>query len=67
MLLKCCLIHAAVIILRQNLGQFILYLCDLFFIFILISIVSNYIISCIFILYYSILFLDDNMDEKSPA
>ena len=67
MLLKCCLIHAAVIILRQNLGQFILYLCDLFFIFILIFIVSNYIISCIFILYYSILFLDDNMDEKSPA
>ena len=67
MLLKCCLIHAAVIILRQNLGQFILYLCDLFFIFILIFIVSNYIISCIVILYYSILFLDDNMDEKSPA
>ena len=56
MLLRCCLIHITIIILRQNLqlvfscpclalGLFISYLCDLLFFFSLIFIVIKHIIS----------------------
>ena len=78
MLLKCCLIHLSIIILRHlyllyllpclDLGLFMLYLCDLFFIFILTFIMDNcmntdkLVLSLIF--QNVLLFLDDNVDEE---
>ena len=58
MLLRCCLIHISIIILRHflyllylcsclDLGLFMSYLCDLFFIFIFIFIIIDHIISWI--------------------
>ena len=55
MLLRCCLIHKSIIILRHflyllslssylDLGLFMSYLCDLFFVFIFIFIMINHII-----------------------
>ena len=78
MLLKCCLIHLSITILRHlyllyllpclDLGLFMLYLCDLFFIFILTFIMDNrmntdkLVLSLIF--QNVLLFLDDNVDEE---
>ena len=83
MLLRCCFIHITTIILRHifhledvgpclGLGQFMLCLCDLFFIFDLILIVINYITSLkqmhllffVHILDYLLLFMEDNVDEE---
>ena len=80
MLLSCRLINISIIIVRHFLyllylcpcidsGQFISYLCDLFFIFIFICIMINRLISWIqthcfaYYLKYALLFLDDNVDE----
>ena len=83
MLLRCCLIHITIIILRNklylvylclclDLGLFISYLCDLFFIFSLIFIVINHIISFkhtyLFFVHcseYFLIFLEDNVDKES--
>ena len=82
MLLRCSLIHITIILLRQisylvylspflGLGLFILYLCDLFFIFSLIFIVINDITSFkqtyllfVHFLEYLLLFLYDTVDEE---
>ena len=81
MLLRCRLINISIIIVRHFLyllylcpcidsGQFISYLCDLFFIFIFICIMINRLISwtqthCFaYYLKYALLFLDDNVDEE---
>ena len=82
MLLRCSLIHITIILLRQisylvylspflGLGLFILYLCDLFFIFSLIFIVINDITSFkqtyllfVHFLQYLLLFLYDTVDEE---
>ena len=81
MLFRCFLIHINIIILghilylvylTQDLGLFMSYLCDLFFISSLIFIPINHILSLketqlIFVhfLEYLLLFLDDNVDEES--
>ena len=83
MLLRCCLICRIIIIQRHilyllylckclGLGLFILYLCDLLFIFSLIFIAITHITSpkethffFVHFLEYLLLFLDDNVDEKS--
>ena len=82
MLLRCSLINITIILLRQisylvylspslGLGLFILYLCDLFFIFSLIFIVINDITSFkqtyllfVHFLEYLLLFLFDTVDEE---
>ena len=82
MLLRCSLIHITITLLRQisylvylcptlGLGLFILYLCDLFFIFSLIFIVINDITSFkqtyllfVHFLEYLLLFLYDTVDEE---
>ena len=81
MLLRCCLIHITIILLRQflyllylcpclDLGSFMSYLCDLFFIFIFIIIMIiiysyKYKRTCSFayFLKYFLIFFDDNEDE----
>ena len=81
-LVKNGLIHVSMIIVRHflyllyfypclNLGLFMLYVCDLFFIFILIFIMINRTISCIqtylflcLLLWYALSFLDENVDEE---
>ena len=81
MLLRCCLIHTAIIILRLIL--YLVYLCpypglglsclfDLFFIFSLIFIVIYHITSFkqtyLFFVHFSeyhLLFLDENVDEEN--
>ena len=81
MLFRCFLIHINIIILGHilylvyltlDLGLFMSYLCDLFFISSLIFITINHILSLketqlIFVhfLEYLLLFLDDNVDEES--
>ena len=81
MLFRCFLIHINIIILGHilylvyltlDLGLFMSYLCDLFFISSLIFIPVNHILSLketqlIFVhfLEYLLLFLDDNVDEES--
>ena len=81
MLFRCFLIHINIIILGHilylvyltlDLGLFMSYLCDLFFISSLIFIPINHILSLketqlIFVhfLEYLLLFLDDNVDEES--
>ena len=83
MLLRSCLIHITIIISRHilylvyscpclGLGLFVLYLCDLFFFFSLIFIVSNHITSLkqmhlffVQFLEYLPLFLDNNVDKKA--
>ena len=78
MLLRFCLIHMTIIILRHilylvylapclGLGLFMWCLCDLFFIFSLIFIAINLITSLkqMHFLEYILLFLDDNVDEES--
>ena len=83
MLLRCCLRDIAIIILRQilhlvylcpclSLSLFMLYLCDLCFIFSLIFMIINHItllkqVYLIFVhfLEYLVLFLDDNINEES--
>ena len=81
MLFTCFLIHINIIILGHilylvyltlDLGLFMSYLCDLFFISSLIFIPINHILSLketqlIFVhfLEYLLLFLDDNVDEES--
>ena len=76
------LIHVSMIIVRHflyllylypclNLGLFMLYVCDLFFIFILIFIMINrtisriqtYLFFCL-LLWYALWFLDENVDEE---
>ena len=82
MLLRCSLLHITITLLRQisylvylcptlGLGLFILYLCDLFFIFSLIFIVINDITSFkqtyllfVHFLEYLLLFLYDTVDEE---
>ena len=72
MLLKCSLIHIKIIILKHilysvylcpclGLDQFMLYICDLFFIFSLISRVINHIMS----LKQTPIVLVENVDEES--
>ena len=80
-LLRCCLIHISIIILRHflyllylcpclEIGRLKWYLCDLFFIFILIFIVVNHIISetdtsyLAYFLECILLFLDDKVNEE---
>ena len=81
MLFRCFLIHINIIILGHilylvyltlDLGLFMSYLCDLFFISSLIFIPINHILSLketqlIFVhfLEYLLLFLDDTVDEES--
>ena len=83
MLLRCCLIHITIIILKHilhlvclrqclDLGLFISHLCDLFFIFSLISISINHTNSLkqthlffVHYLEYFLLFLDGNVDGES--
>ena len=81
MLFRCFLIHINIIILGHilylvyltlDLGLFMSYLCDLFFISSLIFIPINYILllketQLIFVhfLEYLLLFLDDTVDEES--
>ena len=81
MLFRCFLIHINIIILGHilylvyltlDLGLFMSYLCDLFFISNLIFIPINHILSLketqlIFVhfLEYLLLFLDDSVDEES--
>ena len=81
MLFRCFLIHINIIILGHilylvyltlDLGLFMSYLCDLFFISSLIFIPINHILSLketqlIFVhfLEYLLLFLDDSVDEES--
>ena len=83
MLLRFCLIHKSIIILRRflyllylclclDLGLFMSCLYDLFFIFIIIFIMVNRIISRIqehtcsaaYFLEYVLLFFSDNVDEE---
>ena len=83
MLLRCCLIHTTNFMLSHilflvylflclDLGLFMLYLCDLFFIFSLIFSVINHITSFkqtylffVHFLEYLLLFLDNNVSEES--
>ena len=76
MLLRCCLRHKSIIIPRHflcllylspclELDLFMLYLCDLFFIFTFNFITINHTgIHVWYFLEYVLLFLDDNMDEE---
>ena len=80
MLLRCYLIHIIIIILRHvlyllylcpclDLGLFMSYLCDLFFIFIFILIMINRMNTDALVLLlifseYVLLFLDDNVGEE---
>ena len=83
MLLTCCFIHVKIIILRHilylvylcpclGLDQFMSYICDLLFIFILIFSVINHATSSkqtyLFFVHFLeclLLFFIDNMDEKA--
>ena len=83
MLLRCCLIYVTIIIPRHNLdlvclwphlslGLFMLYICNLLFIFSLIFIVINHITSFkqkylffVQFLEFFLLFLDNNVDRES--
>ena len=83
MLLRCCLIHITIIILRYILhlvclclclsrGLFMLYLCDLFFLFSLIFFAINYVTSFkqtyLFLVHffeYLLLFLGNNTMKKA--
>ena len=82
MLLKCCLIHKSIIILRHflyllylcpylDLGSFFPYLCDLFFAFIFIFIMINRMNTdtLAFLLFFRIcpIILDDNVDEECES
>ena len=79
MLLRCCLIHVGIIMLRYflyllylcsclELDLFMSYRCDLFFIFIFIFIIINRMNTepCFFayFLEYVLLFLDDKVSEE---
>ena len=79
MLLRCCLLHIGIIMLRHflyliylcpclELGRFMSYLCDIFFIFIFIFIMINRMNTdtCSFgyFLEYVLLFLHDNVNEE---
>ena len=83
MLLRCCLIHTTIIMLSHilylvylylclDLGLFMSYLCDLFYIFSLVFIVINHVTSFkqtylffVHFLEYLLLLLDDIVDEES--
>ena len=82
-LLRCCLIHIIISVLRNilylvyscpclGLVQFVLYFCDLYFFFILMFIIMNYITSLkqehlflVYFLEYHFIFLNDSLDEES--
>ena len=75
-ILLCCLIHISIIIVRHflyllylclclNLGLFMSYLCDLFFIFIIIFIRINHIISWIHLFFRLFLRICPILDVKS--
>ena len=77
-LVRCCLMHKSIITLRHilyllylylclELSPFMLYLCDLRFIFIMINCIISWIQAHMFfclVLEYVLLFLDDNLVEE---